>query len=283
MAASLRKGVSGTIGMIVPRINRHFFSNAISGVQRELNPAGLNLLIYQTEENYEKEVDGIETFMRNRVAGLIMSLSAGTTDIGHLERLSRSGVAFVQFDRVAASIPSCKITNANFQGAYDATRHLADSGFKNIAHFAGALQLDVYRERLRGYRTALEHTGRAYRPELVFENTITQDAGERTIMQALALGADALFSAGDFGALGAMTRLKEEGILIPQQFGIVGFANEPFAKIMSPALSSVDLSATLMGQRAALSLVEMLENHTPGEELNQVIPTELIIRTSSKR
>ena len=71
MAASLRKGKSDLIGMIVPRINRHFFSNVISGVEEVLNPEGYSLLIMQSQERVEVEAKAVDSLLRNRVAGII--------------------------------------------------------------------------------------------------------------------------------------------------------------------------------------------------------------------
>ncbi len=108
MASNLRKGVAQTVGIIVPRINRQFFSNVISGAESVLNDAGYNVLICQTEERYEKEVYAIDTLLWNQVAGILISHSIETSDTSHLSKALNSNVRLVQFDRVFYNIPDVK-------------------------------------------------------------------------------------------------------------------------------------------------------------------------------
>lgn len=283
MASMLRKGSSGAIGIIIPRINRHFFSNAISGIESVINPAGYNLLIYQTEELYQKEVEGIHTFMKNRVAGIIMSLATETTNYNHLIDLNIKNIPLVQFDRVSDQVVGPKIVNDNYNGAYMAVTHLIQSGAQRIAHFAGTQHLNVYQERLNGYIQALKDHQLVVDPNLIFENSITRESGAANILKALELKVDAIFCAGDYAALGAIVEMKTKNIAIPQQIAIVGFANEPFAEIMSPSLSSVEQNAFEMGTKAAQALIEMLGNKDMDHNFTQVVPVQLIERESSRK
>lgn len=281
MAASLRKGTSGSIGMIVPRINRHFFSNAVSGVERIVNPAGYNLLIYQTEELYAKELEGINTFMKNRVAGVIISLATETKDFSHLQSLIDRGIPLVQFDRVNDAIAGPKIVNDNFNGGYLAVKHLIKSGYKRIAHLTGAVHMNVYRERMNGYMEALKDNGIHFDPSMVFDNAITRESGIAAVEKVLQTGADAIFCAGDYSALGVMQELKRLNIQIPSQMGLVGLANEPFSEIISPSLTTVELNAFEIGNRAANALVQLLEKSDYAMNHTEIVPVRLIVRESS--
>ncbi|MBN2166173.1 MAG: LacI family DNA-binding transcriptional regulator [Marinilabiliaceae bacterium] len=281
MASSLRKGTSGTIGMIVPRINRHFFSNVICGVERIVNPAGFNLLIYQSDEQHDKEVLGLQTFLKNRVAGIIISLASDTDDYSHLQQLSGMGVPLVQFDRVKDDLQGAKIVNDNFNGAYLGVKHLIKSGYKRIAHLAGALHLNVYNERLNGYLAALKEIGMGYDDRMIVTNVITRDAGADAITKVIDAGADAVFCAGDYSALGAMLEIKKRGLIIPDNIGVLGFANEPFAEIMSPALTSVEQNAFEIGNRAAQAIIQMIEKKDATINTEEVVPVRLIVREST--
>jgi LacI family transcriptional regulator len=281
MAASLRKGTSGSIGMILPRINRHFFSNVVSGVERIVNPAGYNLLIYQTEESYAKEVEGINTFVRNRVAGIIISLATETQEFKHLESLANMGIPLVQFDRVNDAIAGPKIVNDNFNGGYLAVKHLIKAGYKRIAHLTGALHMNVYAERYNGYKQALKDHGLAFDPTMVFDNAITRDSGEAAVAGVLGTGADAIFCAGDYAALGVLQELKRLKIDVPGKMGLVGLANEPFSEIISPSLSTVELNAFEIGNRAASALIQLLEKKEFTMNHTEIVPVRLIVRESS--
>ena len=280
IAASLRKGKSDTIGMVVPRINRHFFSNVISGVEEILNPAGYTLVIVQSGENFNKEQKAIDMLMANHVGGIIISLSSQTKSYEHLDRVINRGIPLVQFDRVNPEIKSSKVLNDNFTGAYLATKHLIKSGYKSIGHLGGSRSLKAYEERYGGYLKAMEEAGREVDDKLVYENAITREAGYNAIKEALLQSkVDAFFCAGDYAALGVLDGLKELKISVPKEFGVVGFANEPFSELIHPTLTTVEQNAFEMGTRAATAMIKNLEGKHWEEE--EVILTRLIVRDSS--
>ncbi len=280
IAASLRKGKSDTIGMIVPRINRHFFSNVISGVEEILNPAGYTLVVAQSGENFIKEQKAVDVLLANHVGGIIISFSVQTSSYEHIEGVLNRGIPLVQFDRVNPEIKSSKVLNDNFTGAYLATKHLIKSGYKRIGHLAGTSSLKAYAERYRGYAKALEEMGRNVDSSLVYENSITREAGYNTIIKALKSSKpDAVFCAGDYAALGVLDGLKELKIRVPEGFGVVGFANEPFSELIHPTLTTVEQNAFEMGTRVAIAMIKNIEGkHSEDEE---IIPTRLIVRDSS--
>ncbi|MBI9063670.1 MAG: LacI family DNA-binding transcriptional regulator [Marinilabiliaceae bacterium] len=282
IAASLRKGKSDTIGLIVPRVNRHFFSNVISGVEEILNPAGYNLVICQSGENISKEKKAVETLLRNQVGGIILSLSVQTQSFAHLEEVVRRQIPLVQFDRINSDIPGYKVINDNYTGAYLATKHLLKEGYKRVAHFAGERKLKAYQERYEGYLKAMQEANCDLDEGLIFDNVITREAGHGTIQRVLDGGqADAVFCAGDYSARGALDGLKERGVQVPGDFGVVGFANEPFAELMYPSLSSVEQNAFEMGNKAAAAMIKSIEG---GEVVTEefLVPVRLIVRQSSK-
>lgn len=280
MAASLRKGTSDTIGMIVPRINRHFFSNVISGVEEILNPAGYNLVIIQSGELLSREVKAVESLMRNRVAGVIVSLSLQTKSYEHLQDVISHNIPLVQFDRVSKELSGPKIVNDNYTGGYLATRHLIKCGFNHIAHFSGSSDLKAYGERKAGYLAALKEAGYPIDENLIIDNVITRDAGYSEIQRLISSSnADAVFCAGDYSALGAMEGLRTANYIIPEQFGIVGFANEPFAELMYPPLSSVEQNALEMGNKVAAAMIKAINREDTSEE--ELVPVRFIGRGSS--
>lgn len=280
MASNLRKGVAQTVGIIVPRINRQFFSNVISGAESVLNDAGYNVLICQTEERYEKEVYAIDTLLWNQVAGILISHSIETSDTSHLSKALNSNVRLVQFDRVFYNIPDVKIVNDNYHGAYVATKHLIDNGYERIGTLAGYMTCAQYRERLEGYKRALLDAGKEVDERLIFKDTIIRETGYARAREALDMGCDAMYSAGDFSALGAMLAAKEKGLKIPDDFGIVGTANENFTELMTPSMSSISLKPYQMGKAAAQAF---LNDDGSNPDSMITIEMELMKRESSYR
>jgi LacI family transcriptional regulator len=282
VASSLRKGRSDTIGMLVPRVNRHFFSHVISAVEEVLNPAGFNLLICQSHEREFREKQAIDVLLKNRVAGILMSHAMETIDFSHVVRATRENVPVVQFDRVSKYVPGPKIVNDNFTGAHMAVKHLIRNGFSRIAHLTGLLQVNVYRDRYRGYRYALEEASIPYDEKLVFEGSITRETGFETALQLASAGhIDAIFCAGDFSAVGAIQAIESLNKQVPFDIGVVGFANEPFAEFITPKLTTVEQNAYDIGLRAAKALLHIINENSDVEDSEEVVPVRLLVRESS--
>ena len=275
VAANLRKGKSHIVGIVVPRIHREFFSNVIGGAEAVLNQAGYNVLICQTMESLEAEIKALKTLRNYRVAGVLLSHAIVDTNSNHVKEILED-TPLIQYDRVFADLPGAKIVGANCEGAFQATMHLIEQGYKRIGTIAGYMTSQAYVERLAGYRLALESAGMPFDSSIVYENAIVRETGYEAGLKAIEAGCDALYSAGAFSALGALDAAKEKGIRVPEDFGIVGTANEGFTALLTPSLSTLNQHPYEMGETAAHAFLE-------GSRETQVIPMELIVRQSSKK
>lgn len=286
MASNLRKGRGNTIGLIVPRINRFFFADTISGIESVTNPAGFNLVICQSNENFKKEVENLNTLIENRVDGIIISVSGETRTAEHLERAIKNHIPLLQYDRIVDGLDISKVVNDNFEGAYQATTHLIKQGYRKIGHLAGPLQINIYSERYEGYKKALNDNKVPFRNDLIFKGVLTYQFGREMAHKIMALKElpDAMFSAGDFAALGLMEVFKENGIKVPKDIAIAGFANEQFTQYTDPAITTCDQFAYEMGSMAA----QLLLDEIGADEKKRLTKTitikpKLIIRNSSIR
>ena len=275
VASNLRKGQSHIVGIVVPRIHREFFSNVIGGAESVLNRAGYNVLICQTLESLDAEVKALKTLKNYRVAAVLISHAIDAVNGNHVKEILED-TPLVQFDRVFPDLPGAKIVGANCEGAFQATMHLIQAGYKRIGTIAGFMSSQAYVERLAGYRLALESAGLPFDPSIVYENAIVRETGYQAGLRAIEAGCDALYSAGAFSALGAMDAIKEKGLRIPEDFGIVGTSNEGFTSLTSPTLSTLNQHPFEMGETAARAFLE-------GSRETQVIPMELIVRQSSNK
>lgn len=275
VAANLRKGRSMIVGIVIPRIHCEFFSNCIGGAESVLNQAGYSALICQTLESVEAEIQALKTLKNYRVAGVLLSHAINAPNGDHVKEIL-GNTPLIQFDRVFPDLPGAKIVGANCDGAYKATRHLIEAGYRKIGTLAGYMTSQAYVERLAGYRMALEDAGLPFNEKLVYYNTIVRETGYEAGLKAIKAGCDALYSSGAFSALGAIDALKEKGIRVPKDFGIVGTANEGFTALMTPSLSTLNQHPFEMGEAAAHAFLE-------GRRDTQVIPMELIERQSSNK
>ena len=284
IASSLRRGNTRTIGLIVPQINRHFFSNVIHGVELVAKSNGYQVIIAQSHETFESEREAIRTLINSRVDGVILSISKTTLDNTHLHNLIEDGVALVQFDRIFSDMRVPSVTNNNFVGGREAVLHLLEQGYCRIAHYCGPLNINIYQDRFRGYRDGLFAQGISYDPSLVFEDLITQEAAFDQTWQLFSKKnpPDAIFAASDFGALGVLMALRKMKIKVPEQVGVVGFANEPFTHLTVPTMSTVDQHSEEMGKVAARLLIDALQlSETQTILKTMVLKPTLIIRESS--
>lgn len=283
VAANLRKGTGNTIGVIIPLINRFFFANIIHGIETVANPAGYNIIICPSNERLEKEKKNIQTLISNRVSGMLISISAETRNASHFEAIFDSGTPLVQFDRTLENIPAGRVFNDDFEGAYQNVNHLIAQGYKTIAHFAGPQFITSYKKRFEGYKQALVNNKLPFRQELVFEGVISRETGNHTTKFILQNqpDVDAIFAASDMSALGAMICLKERNVLIPDEFGISGYVNEPFGEFIDPSLTTTEQFGVDIGKESAKALISLIQQPEQPVIQSIIISPKLIIRNST--
>ncbi|WP_372772310.1 LacI family DNA-binding transcriptional regulator [Mangrovibacterium sp.] len=286
IASNLRNQKTNTIGIVVPLINRHFFSSFISGVEEVASTSGYNVIISQSNDLLEKEKQIVHSLFSNRVDGLIASLSMQTNEFDHFQLFSKKNIPIVFFDRVVPELEAHKIVVDDFMVGVKATEHLISQGYKRIAHLAGPTVLHTYRDRMAGYRSALEKNNIPIDDSLIIFNRLTRIDGQEAIKQLLALPhpPDAVFCGNDISALSMMVYLKKIGVRIPEDFGLIGFSNEPFSEVVTPSISTLEQPAFKMGLKAGELLIQEIERKTrSSKHLTITMPTELIVRESSNR
>ncbi|WP_298484505.1 LacI family DNA-binding transcriptional regulator [uncultured Maribacter sp.] len=286
LASNLRRNKTNTIGVIVPRISRYFFSSAISGIEKTAFEKGYNVIICQSLEQLEREENLINTLAANRVDGIIMSVSMETLNYNHLDGLKKNGTPIVIFDRHCDIPDRNNVLLDDFAGAFEATNHLIEEGCINIVHFSGPKNLNVYRNRLKGYKAALEKHEIPFRENLVLNSHLMQEDGITLAEKVLRLpeSIDGIFSANDVAAIGAMQYLKQKGINIPKDIAMVGFSNGPTSAVMDPPLSTIDQSGGKMGELSANLLFEQLQiKPLERESKTIIVKPSLLIRESSKK
>jgi LacI family transcriptional regulator len=284
LASNLRNKKSNTIGIVVPLINRHFFSSVISGAEDVAFRAGYNVVISQSNDLAAKEISIVQSMFSNRVDGLIISIAMQTDTFEHLKIFGRKNIPLVFFDRVVPEIETDKIVVDDFAGGFRVTQHLIAQGYQRIGHLAGPQNLMTYFDRKNGYIEALRKNNIPYDESLVIINSLTSEEGIAAVDQLISLPSppDAIFCGNDTTALSAMIHLRDKGIRIPQDIGIVGFSNEPFSRVVSPSISTIAQPGFEMGQKAAELIIQKIEN-TERTFQTIILPTELIIRESSNR
>lgn len=285
LALALKSGKSFNIGVIVPRIDSNFFASVIRGIEEELYPHGYHVIICQTHDQENLEIENINSLLNAQVDGILMSISNAKIEINeHFQKLLRKGVPLIFFDRKKEIPGVSSVTINDFKGAYDATKHLINQGCKRIAHLSNNREMQIFKNRYLGYKQAIIDNGIEFDESIVIETMSKVLEGRKTTKQLLAMKnpPDAIFSSSDFSALGAIEEIKAHGLKIPEDISVAGFSNEPFTRFMELSITSVDQSPIEMGRIAAQVFLEEAGNGKKIKSEKQVVLSpELIIRDSS--
>ncbi len=289
MAQGLRKGNSKSIAVVVPNIDNNFFSQVINGIESIAHQNDYNVIVTQTHESYEREVLTVQHHFSRSVDGLIVSLSSETDNTDHFAGLQENGLPIVFVDRVPEKITTHKVIANNFQGAYEATKHLIGQGFKNIAHITSTGFLSITRERLAGYSRALEENNIPVREDLIkycAHGGMIRDEVYAAVYDLMTMRKkpDAIFMASDRLSTTTLSILNQMKLRIPEQVALAGFTNSFSAEIFNPSFTTVVQPAIKMGQLATEMLISLIESKRPITSFDKkILDTELIIRDSSKR
>jgi LacI family transcriptional regulator len=283
-ARNLRTQRTNTIGVIIPRINSHFMSSVIAGMENIATREGYNLIISQSSESVQKEITNANALFNSRVDGLLVSLAYDTDSLAHFQPFVKKKTPIIFFDRTAEQADGTCVLINNMKAAYEATTHLISQGRRRIVHITATPKRNVYVDRLKGYKQALADQRIGFREDLVIVGNLSQEAGAEAaaIIREMRPLPDAVFVANDNCAVGCMTALKQMGIRIPDDIAFVGFNNDPVSTVVEPNLTTVNYPGYEMGQIAARNLIDHLAGSSNIQSTNTIIlRSDLIIRESS--
>ena len=289
-AVNLRNKESKTVGLIIPVIVHHFFSNVIKGIVSQAEKKGYLVIILQSNESYELEKKQIDLLMSQRVDGILISLANGTADFSHLNEVIAQEKPLVMFDKIAKIVKCSKVIIDDRKAAYMATKYLIDTGCKRIAHFRGALLPQNSIDRFLGYKKALLDHNLSYDPSLVYIcecGDMSFEEGKKNAKQLLKDhdDVDGIFINTDLVAIGVMTEFAKQGVNIPEDISIVGFSNWFMSSVISPTLTTIDQPGYEMGRTAFKQLykeIKAIKANSPKSPKTITLETTLIKRESTK-
>lgn len=294
MARSLITKQTRTIGLIIPDIVNPFFPEIARGVEDKASELGYSVIYCNTDDKIKREDKYINVLTEKMVDGIIFAHSSDR-QMG-FDSLDRCKVPILLIDRDYENKNVIgRVVVDNKKGAYMATSYLLDRGYKKIAYIAGSITTTTAIGRLEGYNQALTER------KLVIDNRYIK-VGEYKMQWGMQAAeqllcekepADAIFCGNDLIAIGAIKKLKEYGLRVPEDIGIVGFDDIYLASLVEPPLTTIKQPNYEMGFKAAELLIKNLEkgrvnsvknenNKILAKENNILLPTELIIRMSTK-
>jgi DNA-binding LacI/PurR family transcriptional regulator len=284
VAQNLRIKRTNTLGVVVPQINLHFFSSVISGIQEYAARHNYGVMICQSLESLAIEQSNIQMLVANRVDGLLISLSSETDSYDHLQTLLDKDIPVVLFDRITESIHANKVIVDDRDGALKATQYLLKTGCRSIAYIGGPQHLYISNQRLKGYTDALHQNGMAVDGNFIFHCHDLKSDVVRAIDQLLSRSniPDAILCLNDPVAIHVMQILKSRSVRIPGDISVIGFTNEPVSQFIEPSLTTVSQPADEIGRVAAALFIEQMEHQEGFDPVTKTLPTELLIRNSTR-
>ncbi|WP_449435227.1 LacI family DNA-binding transcriptional regulator [Pedobacter steynii] len=283
-ASNLREQRSRTIAVIVPEMANNFFSQAIHGIERVAREKGYHILIYATDDDYQKEVSFIRHLHNGRADGIIMSVSGEANDHNYLNELTQKRLPLVFFDRVYEDIITPRVITNDYASSFSATQHLIKQGCTRIAYLVINKNLSIGKFRMQGYIDALVKYSIPYDESLVIECTNSYSKNNVILKKALTeLKPDGVFTSVERLAFATYYACYDLNISVPEQLKVIGFSSLEIAPLLNPSLTTITQPATKIGIEAALLLFKMLEDSSsvnPNEKI--VLNSKLVKRRSTE-
>ena len=272
------------IGVIVPQIAHYYFSTILSGIEEQARVRGYRIMVAQSEERYDREVRICESFLENRVCGVIVSQAKDTVRYDHFLKLINSHVPLVFYDRICTGINTNRVVVDDYMGAFTAVTHLIQTGCKRIAFYGAPMQLEISKNRYNGYHDAMLKHGLT--PDdslrLICDN---RAEAEKITPEILSREdhPDAFFAVNDDTAIGILYTAKRMGFKVPQDICICGFTNGERAIACDPMLTTVEQRGHMVGEEAVDILVNHVEGISPMDKVDKkVVRTRLVIRGTTR-
>ncbi|MFF3911513.1 LacI family DNA-binding transcriptional regulator [Streptomyces sp. NPDC001848] len=280
MARNIRVGgPDTTIGLVVPDLGNPFFGAVAGGIEDTVRDRGLTLLMGSSADDPVREQALTDTFLARRVSILLVVPSVGA-DHSHLKPHRAAGLPVVFVDRPGTGLSTDSVVSSNRAGAQEGVAHLIAHGHRRIG-FIGDLPVGLHtrRERLAGYRSALQEAGLAYDRSLVTSAHDPQGAATATSrLLDLADPPTALFAGNNFVALGIVAELSRSK---RKDVAVVAFDDLPLAEALEPALTVVAQDPGGIGRAAAATALARLDGDR-SRARTITVPTRLIVRGSGE-
>lgn len=284
VALSLLNRQTHTIGVIIPNLD-YVLATMVKGIDEVALEAGYTVMVCQSDESYGREMVNSKRMLESLVDGFLVSVSSETKVYEHIKKIQGKKLPLVLFDRVSNHIRAPKVRLDNIDGGMQATNHLLEQGYKRIAILAGPENLNISNKRLEGYLLALKQHGIRPDKDLIIHCDFNREYAYEATKELLNMRRrpDAICTISDRMAIGAMLAIKEKGLNMPNDIGLVGFNNEPVTSLVTPTISSVELYAYEMGKATARLFIEMLHSDEDRSDEEIVIKPKLFVRESSQR
>lgn len=284
IARSLRTGSTQTVGLAIAAISNPFFAEVVGAIERQVAAMGRTVLLIDTHDEPEGELKAVQELIARRCDGIVLAPSASPGKTFDL--LERRKMPTVLVDRFAdtGTLAADSVGVHNIEPVAELVDHVAECGHTRVAFIAGRPGLGTSGERLSGFELGVQRNGLDPDPDLVVVGGSDEQSSYEAASRVLALAdpPTAIVTGNNAMTIGAMRALADLGLRIPDDVGLVGFDDFPWATLFRPRLTVVAQPLTELGTRAATMLHERIAD--PSLPARQVrLPTSLMVRESAGR
>lgn len=273
------------IGVIIPEFTHYYFSTILQGIESAALARGYRIMVAQSGEQYQKEVEICQSFDELKVCGIIISQAKDTTRYEHFQKLINKHIPIIFYDRISTGVHTGRVVVDDYMGAYNAVKHLIETGCKRIAFYGADMKMEISKNRYNGYLDALHKYKIKIDPDIV-KLCDTREKAELITPELLQMKnrPDAFFAVNDETAIGALYTAKRMGFKIPQEISICGFTNGQRAITCDPPLTTVEQKGKILGEEAVDLLIRQVESIVPyGTVEKRIIRTKLVIRGTTRQ
>ncbi|OCL25780.1 LacI family transcriptional regulator [Orenia metallireducens] len=284
IARSLVKQKTNTLGLVMPYSTEEafadpFYSEILRGIGSVAQNKEYSLLLITSNGMKEELEVTLKAVRSKRVDGLLILRARSNDKL--LKELKKLKTPFVIVGRPEDEKNNFWVNNDNIESTKKLVEYLIGLGHEKIGVITGDSKYIVYKDRLEGYKRALEDNGIEYNPNYIIQTTGHHGLTTKYTKELLESypKLTAIFAVDDLMAYGAILGIKELGLKVPGDVSVVGFNNNPLSQLITPSLTTVDINIFELGSTATKSLINII-NKEPTEYYHEIVKTNMIIRDS---
>ncbi len=282
VAAHLRNGYTGAIGVVVDEMFTPYVAQALRGLQEVMQREGISLLIACSYHDPAQEAQNLRAMESAQVDGLIVCPCHDSANRDIMRRLSERGVPIVFFGRNPGGIKASEVVANDYSKAFYLVDHIAKLGKKRIVHVTGDVESLYFNNISKAYTDAVARNGLMPDGRYVIRTKPTFEGGVSAVDEMMRRGLefDAVFAAADLQAIGVMNRLLEKGFRIPGDVSVAGYAGSYLSKMVFPQLTTVEPPLVEMGEKAGYLLLEKIRDpEAPNRSVT--VDARILLRNST--
>jgi DNA-binding LacI/PurR family transcriptional regulator len=285
VARSLKTAKTRTLGIIVPDMTIPYFPKVIRGAEAAARKRGYSLIAVNSDDDAERQRDLLSLLRSQRVEGILLVMAAAPAPVGQIQRMMDAGMRIVCLDRIPDRVPVDCVSVEDTEAADLGVRHLVEQGYRRIAIVTGPQTLKNERQRLLGYKQAMDRGGLSIDENLVWFGNLRPEDVAAMCRERLGNGArpDALFCTNGPTGLGALRALRDCGLRTPDDLAFVTVDELTVADLFYPSITTVVQPACEIGARAAEILLDRIDSPTVDDSITVRLQAILKIGESSRR